>query len=115
MDNTELKEQRRIKRNAYHRNYYLNNKDKFNKHTIGKRVGERGRAKYLKYKLSILDENTKKPILSQDFKSLREICEKLELSQTIVSMIHRGKYQFGMGKTNKTKRYGKFKIERLTL
>jgi hypothetical protein len=115
MNDEELKEQRRIKRNAYHRKYYLNNKDKFNKHTLGKRIGERGRAKHLKYKLNILDENTKKPILSENFKSLREISEKLELSQSIVSMINRGKYQLGMGKTNKTKSYGKFKIERLNL
>jgi hypothetical protein len=28
-------------------------------------------------------------------------------------MINRGKYQFGMGKTKKTKRYGKFRIERI--
>ena len=114
MTEAEIKEKKRLYRNAYHRNYYLNNKDKFNKHTQGKHVGERGRAKHFKYTLSILDENTKSPIISQKFKSLREIGETLKLSPTVISMIRRGKYQFGMGKSKKTKRYGKFRIDKIT-
>lgn len=108
-----LKEENRLKRNAYYRDYYQKNKDKYNKHTLGKGVGKRGKAKQTTYRLSILDEKSKSPIISQEFKSLKEIGETLKLSPTVISMINRGKYQFGMGKSKKTKRYGKFRIERI--
>ena len=108
------KEERRIRYNAYHREYYKNNKEKFNKHCLpGRKRGERGEAKKLRYVLSIINTNTGTPIMSQQFKSFKDIGDALQLPAHTISMIYRGKYQFGMGKQRKTKEYGRYRIEKI--
>lgn len=108
------KEERRIRYNAYHREYYKNNKEKFNKHCLpGRKRGERGEAKKLRYVLSIINTNTGKPIMSQKFKSFKDIGDALQLPAHTISMIYRGKYQSGMGKQRKTKEYARYRIEKI--
>ena len=109
-----LKEERRKKYNAYHREYYKNNKEKFNKHVQpGRKRGQRGKSKKEKYRLSIMNMDTGKSIMSQQFKSFGDIGETLQLPPHTISMIYRGKYQLGMGKQKKTKEYSRYKIDKL--
>jgi hypothetical protein len=108
------KEQRRVKYNAYHRDYYKNNKEKFNKHVQpGRKRGERGKSKSIRYRLSIMNLQSGKSIMSQDFKSFGDIGETLQLPAHTISMIYRGKYQSGMGKQRKTKEYARYRIEKI--
>jgi len=112
-DEIEL-ENKRNARNAYHRKYYLKNKDKFNKHVDpNRKKGERGPNKNNRYILSVLDEETQQPIISQKFNSLVEIAKIIKVNPYTASMIYRGLYSKGKGKIKKTKRYEKFKIETL--
>lgn len=107
-------ENKRKARNAYHREYYKNNKEKFNKHVNpNRKVGERGPSKKQRYILSVLDEETQQPIISQKFKSLVEIANVIKVNPYTASMIYRGLYSKGKGKVKKTKRYEKFKIEKI--
>lgn len=107
-------EEKRLKYNAYHRDYYKNNKEKFNKHTDPNRYrGDRGKNKKMRWKLSIMNLDKNKPIMSQEFPSFEKIGETLQLPAQTVSMIHRGKYKLGMGKHRTTKEYARYKIEKI--
>jgi len=106
------KQERRKRINAYYREYYKRNKDKYNKNSKGLYRGQRGGAKKDTYRLSILDDNGE-PIISQVFKSLVEIAKVIKVQPPIASLIYRGRYSKGKAKTNKTKKYEKFKIERI--
>lgn len=108
------KEDKRMKYNAYHRNYYSNNKEKFNKHVDpSKYRGDRGKNKKMRWKLSIMNLEKKKPIMSQQFSSFEKIGETLQLPPHTISMIHRGKYKLGMGKHRATKEYARYLIEKI--
>jgi hypothetical protein len=110
------KEDKRRRYNAYHREYYRKNKEKFNKPKPGqikKRRGERGLNKNLKYKLSIVDLDTNKKLISQDFKTLKEISEAIKIPSYTVRLIANGKYKNELAKQKKTRNYKKFLIERL--
>lgn len=108
------KENKRLKHNSYHREYYKNNKEKYNKHCLpGRKRGERGGNRNLRYKLSILNEETKNEMLSENYKTLQDIANVLQLPRHTVSLIFRKKYQSGMGKQKKTKEYSRYKIEKL--
>jgi hypothetical protein len=97
--------------NAYHRKYYANNKDKYNKHCQpGRKRGQRGKNVKLKYKCSILNGEGE-PMLTQQFKSLREISKAINLPINTTQLIYRGKYK--NGKTHRTKQYKKFLISRI--
>jgi len=96
--------------NAYHREYYKNNKHRFNKHCQPGKT--RGLSKKLKYICAILDEDGNE-LLSQKFATLREIAKRLKLSENTVQRIHRGDYINGGGRTHRTKQYKKFLITKI--
>lgn len=108
------KEERRIRYNAYHREYYKNNKEKFNKHCLpGRKRGERGYGKSKKYRLSILNLTTGKPVMSEDYTTFKQIGETLNISPMVAYLIYQGKYQLGMGKQKHTKEYARYRIEKI--
>jgi len=114
------KEMKRLKRNAYYRDYYHKNKHKYKytHHKNGepkKKRGERGSNLNYKYRLSVLDEESGKKLVSQKFKTLYEISDAIDIPQYTVRLIARGKYKGEGAKVKKTKKYKKFLIEKLKL
>ena len=109
-------QEKRRRYNAYHREYYRKNKEKFNKPKSGepkKNRGERGKNKNYRYKLSIVDVENGKKLISQDFKTLKDISEAIKIPTHTVRLIANGKYQGEGAKQKKTKKYHKFLIEPL--
>tara|TARA_R100000951_G_scaffold59641_1_gene50158 strand:- start:30 stop:464 length:435 start_codon:yes stop_codon:yes gene_type:complete len=92
----------------YYKQYYSNNKEKYNKNCVSGR-GRGGNVKN-RYKLSILRDGI--PIMSEEYKTMSEIGNVLQLPRHTISMIYRGKYQNG-GKNFRTKDYANYKIEKL--
>lgn len=112
------KEKKRLERNKYFRDYYHANKHKYKytHHKDGspkKRVGQRGGNLNMKYRLSIIDLDTNKKIISQNFKTLYDISEAISLPQYTVRLIANGTYKGERAKQKKTKKYKKFLIEKL--
>ena len=96
--------------NAYHREYYKNNKHRFNKHCESGKT--RGKSKKLKYTCAILGDDGNE-LLSQQFTTLREIGKRLKLSENTVQRIYRGDFIQGKGRTHRTKQYKKFLITKI--
>jgi hypothetical protein len=108
------KEKARLKRNEYHRNYYSKNKFRYNKHCgEGAYRGDRGRNQKMRYKLSILNIQTGKPILSKTFRSLVEMSEHIDVPKYTLSLIYRGHYKLGNNKSKKTSKYNQYLIEKI--
>ena len=110
----EKKDKRRLKYNAYHREYYKNNKEKFNKHCEpGRKRGQRGNGITKKYRLSILNLTTGKPVMSEEYTTFKQIGETLNISPMVAFLIYQGKYKSGMGKQKHTKEFARYKIEKI--
>jgi len=102
------KKRKKYSYKEYYKEYYKNNKEKYNKNCIS----GRGRGENIKkrYKLSILRDGV--PIMSEEYKTMTEIGNVLQLPKHTISMIYRGKYLNG-GKNFRTKDYANYKIEKL--
>ena len=67
----------------YNKKYYQENKEKFYKST-GKKSGQRGKGKKLKYKLSILGEGDQ-VLIEQNYTSQKAIADALKMKEYTVS------------------------------